>query len=422
MGRMLERFSIGVGDRFGHQCGAQLRALQIAEQAGVSITPVWNKSYREHSLIGTKPEMTRTAAEEAVRSSGWKGPYFVDADHVGLKNVDLFLEACDFFTIDVADSIGQHADEHSVEAFGRRWSGMKGKLNVPGVPESFDVTDVVLREIALKYLKAVQEAGEIYRHIASKKEEGSFVVEVSMDETMQPQSPLEMLFILSAIAEEKIPIQTIAPKFSGKFLKGIDYVGSVQQFATEFEADVHVVKYAIDQFGLPKNVKLSVHSGSDKFSLYPVIHSILEKTNAGVHLKTAGTTWLEELIGLAAAGGKGLAMAKAIYSQALARMEELTKPYATVVEIDKTKLPSADELTGWNSEQYCNALRHIPSNPHYNLHLRQMLHVAFKVAAELGPRYTEMLVKYEDVVASNVTENLYERHIVPLFLGGTRKK
>lgn len=417
MQRWLDRFSIGVGDRFGHQGEAQLRALQIAGQAGVTITPVWNKSYREHSLIGTKPEMARAAAEEAVQAAGWKGPFFVDADHVGLKNVDLFLDACDFFTIDVADSIGQRASDDSLDAFVRRWGRMNGKLSVPGVPESFVVTDDVLRAIATKYLKAIQEAGEIYRHIASKKEAGSIVVEVSMDETMQPQSPLEMIFILAAIADEKIPAQTIAPKFSGKFLKGIDYVGSVPQFATEFEADVHVVKYAIDQFGLPKTLKLSIHSGSDKFSLYPVIHSILQKTNAGVHLKTAGTTWLEEIIGLAAAGGKGLAMAKAIYTQALARMEELTKPYSTVIEIDKTKLPSADEVTGWNSEQYCNALRHIQSNPEYNLHLRQMLHIAFKVAAELGPRYTEMLVRYEGVVASNVTENLYERHIVPLFMG-----
>jgi hypothetical protein len=294
---------------------------------------------------------------------------------------------------------------------------MKGEVIVPGVAESYSVNDSVLANIAVKYLKAIKEAGEIYRHIALKKESESFIVEVSMDETMEPQSPLEMLFILAELSEEKIPIQTIAPKFSGKFLKGIDYVGSVEQFASEFEADVHVVKYAIEQFGLPASLKLSVHSGSDKFTLYPVIHTILEKTGAGVHLKTAGTTWLEEIIGLAAAGGKGLAMAKAIYAQALARMDELTKPYSTVIEIDKSKLPTADEVIGWNSEQYCNALRHIQTNPEYNRHLRQMLHVAFKVAGELGARYTEMLVQYEDVVASNVTENLYDRHIVPLFIG-----
>jgi hypothetical protein len=126
-----------------------------------------------------------------------------------------------------------------------------------------------------------------------------------MDETDIAQTPLELLIILAAAADEGIPLQTIAPKFSGRFNKGVDYAGDVSQFAREMEFDLAAIAHAVRQYGLPGNLKLSIHSGSDKFSVYPAIHSALKKCNAGVHLKTAGTTWLEEIIGLAEAGERG---------------------------------------------------------------------------------------------------------------------
>ena len=94
-----------------------------------------------------------------------------------------------------------------------------------------------------------------------------------MDETDRAQSPVELLIILAAIADEGIPVQTIAPKFSGRFNKGVDYVGDVAQFEREFALDIAAIAYAVKQFGLPANLKLSVHSGSDKFSIYPAIHA-----------------------------------------------------------------------------------------------------------------------------------------------------
>src|SRR3972149_11286007 len=103
----LEKYSIGVGDRFGMEGEAQVRALQEAEAMGVRVVPVWNKSNREHSIIGTNPQDARKEAEEAVQRCGWKHPYYVDADHIGLATVDRFLESSDFFTIDVADYIGK---------------------------------------------------------------------------------------------------------------------------------------------------------------------------------------------------------------------------------------------------------------------------------------------------------------------------
>jgi tagaturonate epimerase len=168
---------------------------------------------------------------------------------------------------------------------------------------------------------------------------------------------------------------------------------------------------------LPGELKLSLHSGSDKFSIYGVVHNAMTKMHAGLHLKTAGTTWLEEVIGLAEAGGDALALVKEIYAEAYALREELCAPYAAVVDIEAARLPRPQDAERWTAEQWIEALRHDPHSPAYNSSLRQLMHVGFKIAAKMGPRYTAMLERHEDVVAQNVTRNLFERHIRPVFLG-----
>jgi len=414
---VLEKYSIGIGDRFGHQGNAQLQAFLTAKNLGVDVVPVWNKSNREHIIIGTNPEDTRREADAAVKKMGWRGAYHVDADHIGLGNVDKFMAHADFFTLDVADFIGKAPADADLHAFEQTLVKYEGKLNIPGVQRDITVTEDSLRKIGAKYLYAVKEAAKTYQHIKKNKGEDKFIVEVSMDETDTPQTPVEMFFILAAIAQEGIPAQTIAPKFSGKFLKGIDYVGNPSAFAQEFEEDVLVIAHAVNVFNLQKNLKLSVHSGSDKFSLYPHIRQVLKKHKVGIHLKTAGTTWLEELIGLAAAGGDGLAIAKDVYAQAYTRMDELIKPYATVVEIDNLKLPQPSQVSSWTSQQFVSALQHDQKNPAFNIHLRQMLHIAFKIAAEMGTRFTSALDKYEASVSASVTGNILNRHLKPLFIG-----
>lgn len=414
---VLEKYSIGVGDRFGHQAAAQLQALISAQKKDIEIVPIWNKSNREHMLIGTKPENVRQRADEAVKSTGWKKSYYVDADHISMKTVDRFLPYSNFFTIDVADFIGIAPSSDALTAFTAAQSKFIGAYSIPGIAGSFAVTENFLVSIAKKYLAAVKEAATIYRYIRTIKGNNEFIVEVSMDETDKPQTPIELFFILAAVAQEKIPIQTIAPKFTGEFLKGIDYVGNVHEFAAEFENDLLVIAHAVQLFGLPTNLKLSVHSGSDKFSLYPVMHNALQKHNAGLHLKTAGTTWLEELIGLAEAGGEGLALAKEIYAQTYSRIDELSQPYATVVKIDRAQLPTSAEVSTWTSEQYTSALRHDQQCKSYNLHIRQLLHIGFKIAAEMGNRYITALENNAKVIGANVTTNILKRHIEPLFIG-----
>jgi tagaturonate epimerase len=412
----LERFSFGMGDRFAHQGEAQLKAVLKAKEQGVDITPVWNKSNREHKTIKTRPEDLRAEADAAVKALGWTGPYRVDADHITLATVDGFIESSDFFTLDVADFIGKVAPESEVNAFIARRKNYIGSLAIPGIDERFEITEAMLRDIAGKFLLAAIEAGKLYQHIGAAKGADNFIAEVSMDEVNDPQTSVELFFILSALADNGIKLQTIAPKFTGRFNKGVDYVGDLQQFAKEFEEDILVIKQAIKEFGLPDNLKLSVHSGSDKFSIYRPISQLIKKHNTGIHLKTAGTTWLEEMIGLAEAGNEALQLAKEIYANALGRFDELCGPYATVIDVQPNCLPSAEEVNTWSGEKFANTLRHNAHHSDFNPDFRQLLHVAYKVAGENSDRYYAALKKYKAIVATHVTENLYERHLVPLFL------
>jgi hypothetical protein len=358
----------------------------------------------------------RAAADDAVARLHWKKPYHCDADHINFDTVGNFLGSCDFYTIDVADWIAKPAAAADVDAFVAKHGELAGTLDIPGVAHAITTTKDFVARIAGKYLTAVKEAGRIYRKIESSNGKGNFVTEVSMDETDFPQTPVELLIILVAIADEGIPIQTIAPKFTGRFNKGVDYVGDVAKFSEEFSDDIAAIAFAVKNYGLPASLKLSVHSGSDKFSIYGPIKSALKKFDAGVHVKTAGTNWLEELIGLAEGNGAGLAIAKEIYAEAYAHEAELCKPYATVIDIDPSKLPTPDAVHQWTAEQYVAALRHDQSCKEFNPSLRQLLHVGFKIAAKMGNRYLNLLDEYRDDISRNVTANLFDRHIKPLFL------
>jgi tagaturonate epimerase len=139
---VIEKFTFGVGDRFAHQATAQLRAFEMLARDGVDVTPVWNKSNREHTFVGSKPQSVYDAAKAAIESSGWKKPWHVDADHIQLATVDPFIPCSDFFTIDVADSIGKPAAEAEVASFVDRHPELVGTLTLAGLSAPLHVTRV----------------------------------------------------------------------------------------------------------------------------------------------------------------------------------------------------------------------------------------------------------------------------------------
>jgi tagaturonate epimerase len=412
----LEKFSIGIGDRFGPECAAQLRALQKAAADGLTIAPVWNKSHREHMLARTMPEDARKAADEAVRECGWKNPYYVDADHIGLAIVDPFIPFSNFFTIEMADCIGKPASSRATASFVSEMARYKGSIAIPGMQKRLEITDSALAGFAQKYLFAIEEAGKVYRHIAEKKGPDGFVTEVSADEAQTAQTPAELFLILAAASMEGIPVQTIAPKFTGAFLKGVNYVGDPKQFDLQFREFLAIIRFAVDTFSLPRNLKLSIHTGSDKFALYPLMHRAIKEMDTGIHLKTAGTTWLEELAGIIGSGGAGLVLGKEVYLKSYERYDELCAPYLAVINIDKNRLPTPQQVNAWDSQEFLRCLKHDESCPEYDPNLRQLLHIGFKVAAEL-PDFYKMLRECRPAIEENVTTNIYKRHIRPLFLG-----
>jgi len=413
--KTLGKYSFGLGDRFGHQGSAQLKAIIDAESKGIEITPVWNKSNREHTIIGTVPADVRTEADYVTAKAGFKRPYFVDADHINLDNVEKFVDSSDFFTIDVASYIGKAAGKDETEEFLSSVKKYTGKVTLPGSSMTFKTPGTLIKQVADKYLFAAIKAWEIYRKIEKIKGHDNFVTEVSMDEVAHPQTPVELFFILKMLSAENIPLQTIAPKFSGRFNKGVDYAGDTDKFKAEFEADLLVIDYAIHEFGLPGNLKISIHSGSDKFAIYPVIGSLIKKYDKGIHVKTAGTTWLEEIIGLAESGGEGLDFAKEIYTGSLKKIADLTAPYSDVIDINVSSLPPADEVAKWSSHEFAEALEHNPENERYNSNMRQLVHVAYKLAADRKDRFYKLLESNEKVISKCVYENIYKKHICRLF-------
>lgn len=412
----IEKYSFGTGDRFGKEGLAQLKAIMEMNSLGVPVSPVWNKSNREHSIIGSLPADVRNEAIEAVKVAGYLGRYYIDADHINLDTVDKFIAASNFFTIDVAHYIGMKPQPEAVSDFTARYNKYIGNITIPGITKPFYVTGEFLEKLAENYLIALDEVRKIYERICHLKGPEHFVAEVSVDEAELVQGPMELFFILAELKHLGVKVQTIAPKFSGLFAKGVDYIGDTAMFAVEFEHDVAVLKFAVKELGLSESLKLSVHSGSDKFSIYQHIRNAIRKYDAGLHVKTAGTSWLEEVIGLAEAGTDGLEIAKEIYARSMERYDELTAPYATVLHIDKSKLPSVPEVNLWNSMQFVEALTHEKKCDHYNPAFRQLIHVGYKVAAEMGDRFLSALDSHRDIIAARVKDNLLEKHLKPLFL------
>eukprot|EP00727_Mastigamoeba_balamuthi_P007107 m51a1_g3016 putative l-arabinose isomerase (922) ;mRNA; r:856826-860111 len=415
--RPLPKYSFGLGDRTGLQGIALLRALDAAEALypSVPFCPVWNKSNRAHKTVGSTPDKARAAADAAVKQYGWKGPYFCDADHICMANVDPFIPHCDFFTIDVTSYIGKRESKpEDVAKFVADNAELAAQgISVRGIDRPLTMTRTELEHLTALYMPTSEAASDIYKHILAGREGKPFVVEVSMDEFPTPQTPAQIYFIMLAL--HGVPLQTFAPKFSGRFNKGVDYVGDAEQFGREFEEDALVLAHCAHEFGLPAGLKLSVHSGSDKFSIYPPIGRALLKTGLGLHIKTAGTTWLEEIIGLSLSGdAAAVEVVRDICLWAMKRVDELCGPYSNVIDIDHSRLPSEAELRKYTGQDFADAITHDPTNPKFNPSLRQMTHLGYKAVKEMGTRFYDAIERNRAIVEKCVTFNILERHLKPL--------
>jgi hypothetical protein len=291
------RTSAGFGDRLGLATPGHVQAARLFE----SIAPIFaQQSVRENARTGRTPQQVMDDATWGLFQEGWREPWGADADHLKTPaDVDAFVAAgYTFYTIDPGDHVDNEAHTASLEALKDKihalpWAELEDSpegLHERYLDRHFEVEDFILEfnqttlaRAAAKYGRAVAHTVRMYRHLAAQTD--SFELEVSVDETETPTSPEEHFYIARELERLGVKWVSLAPRYVGRFEKGVDYIGDLDEFETELARHAAIAR----AFG---PYKLSIHSGSDKFSIYPII---AELTKGLVHLKTAGTSYLEAL-------------------------------------------------------------------------------------------------------------------------------
>jgi len=392
--------SAGFGDRLGLATPGHARA---ACEAGIA--PIFaQQSVRENARTGRTPQQVLDDAMWGLFQEGWREPWGADADHLKTSaDVDDFVAAgYTLVTIDPGDHVDNAAHTASAAEVETRaqalpWDTLEDTaqdLERRYLGRSFDLGDIALtydREAlwraAAKYGRAVAHTVRMHRHLAGRMGENDFELEVSVDETETPTSPAEHLFIASELRRLGVRWVSLAPRFVGRFEKGVDYIGDQETFSAEFARHAAVAR-ALGPY------KLSLHSGSDKFSIYPIVARLAEGL---VHLKTAGTSYLEALRAVAQ-------MDAALFREilAFARERYQTDRATYHVSAQLADVPIPDALT---DTEFPGLLERFDA--------RQVLHVTFgSVLDRFGDRLLATLREHEGVYHKMLRAH-FRRHLAP---------
>ena len=374
--------SFGFGDRLGLATPGHIAAVK-----GTKFAPIFaQQSMRENTRTGRTPRQVMDDARRAVEAAGWEAPWGADADH--LKTVDdlsAFVNAgYTFYTVDPGEHVDNAADGDPLSVLqekvkGLNWDELSAIYLDSPVEHGFGVFDSesLLRAV-VKYGKAIQHAAEMYQHLAQLMDEFDF--EVSVDETDSPTTALEHYFIANELSRAGVRFTSLAPRFIGRFEKGVDYIGDLAALDVELARHAAVTAH----FG---TYKLSLHSGSDKFSVYPLI---VKHWGERVHVKTAGTSYLEALRSLATTEP---ALFRQILALGLERYPLDRASYHVSAQVEK--VPADLELPAY--------LDHFDA--------REVLHVTFGSAlAQYGSEIREALVRHSQVYTANLQRH-FARHL-----------
>ncbi|MEW6402938.1 MAG: tagaturonate epimerase family protein [Chloroflexota bacterium] len=374
--------SFGFGDRLGLATPGHIVAVK-----GTKFAPIFaQQSVRENARTGRTPQQVIDDAKRAVESARWDAPWGADADH--LKSVDdippFVAAGYTFFTVDPGEHVDNAADTDSLEILKQKvaafnWDELSA-LYLSGNGEQawgqFDAES--LSRAVAKYGRAIQHAAGMFRWLSEIKD--GFDFEISVDETNAPTTPLEHFFIASELARLGVRFTSLAPRFIGRFEKGVDYIGDINALDAGLAKHAAVTKH----FG---TYKLSLHSGSDKFSVYPLI---AKHWGERIHVKTAGTSYLEALRVLAKYEPD---LFLGIYSLGCERYETDRKTYH--VSAGLNLLPKTSDLPSLLED----------------FHAREVLHVTFGSAlGKFGTELKAALVKYEDAYCEGLRIH-FEKHL-----------
>jgi hypothetical protein len=394
----------GCGDRLGLATPGHVQAFR--QTSGV--VPVFaQQSIRENSRTGRSPGEVLDDAMWGVFQEGWREPWGADADHL---KTDDDLDSCvsagyTFFTFDPGDHVDATAHHAPLsELVAKReelpWQDLEtnpADLEASYLGRSFPLdggasltfTDETLWRAAGKYGHAIAHVARMYRRLISRARD--FDLEVSVDETETPTSPLEHYFIANELRRLQVRWVSLAPRYPGRFEKGVDYIGNLEEFEAELEVQATVAR-TLGPY------KLGIHSGSDKFSLYPIF---ARKAGGLVHLKTAGTSYLEALRAIA---GCEPGLFRDIYQVAFDRYAQDRASYH--VSADSSLAPPLPSLQDADLPGVLD-----------QFDAREMLHVTFGSAlAAYGPRLKASLHAHEDAYCAALVSH-FGRHLRPL-VGG----
>jgi hypothetical protein len=409
------RTSAGMGDRVGLATPGHVRAVRLAggktvvHGSSTGIAPIFaQQSIREMTRTGRTPQQVMDDATWGIFQEGWQGGFGADADHLKTPaDIDACLAAgYTFFTIDPGAYVNNRAETASPNQLRElaeslpgnlqpRLSGLLGKdFDIEELPVSF--SESVLLKAVVKYGRAIAHVASMYQHLVEAAAGRSFEVEVSVDETDLPTSPAEHLYIATELQRLGVKWVSLAPRYVGRFEKGVDYIGDLVAFETCLAGHAAIAR----QFG---PYKLSLHSGSDKFSIYP---AAMNQTRGLVHLKTAGTSYLEALRTIAALD---VDLFREIYEFARRHYETDKVSYHVSAELSRAPLPK--DVTDWLGllDQF---------------DAREILHVTFgsvltcKSAAGdwcFYDRFMDCLRSNPEAYASNL-EYYFTRHLTPFVL------
>jgi hypothetical protein len=388
--------SLGLGDRLGIATPAHARAVM-----GTGLAPYFcQQSIREMTRTGRTPRQVQATASLGAMEAGWRGGYGSDADHLKTpSDIDYCLDAgFTMFTFDPGDHVDDGADglsgpELPAHFDALPWEALEsspGDCRATYVRESvallegptLELGEEVLLRAAAKYGKAVAHVVSMYRYLLEKAGAGNFEMEVSVDETNSPTSVAEHYYVAAELRRLGLEWVSLAPRFVGRFEKGVDYIGDLEELRTALVGHAAVAR-TLGPY------KLSIHSGSDKFSVYPLA---AEAARGLVHVKTAGTSYLEALRTLAAGADRELF--REILDFAVARYEEDKKTYHVSADMGKALKPDAlgdDELA--------------PAMDQFDT--RQALHVTFGSVLNEKDEHGELRFKPRLMAALAANEELH---------------
>ena len=397
--------SFGFGDRLGLATPGHVRAVQQFR----GVAPIFaQQSVRENARTGRTPQQVLDDATWGAFQAGWRGPLGADADHLKTPEaMDAFISAgYTFYTIDPGDHVDDEAHTAAlavlqVKVDALPWRMLETSradleqryLNHPLDLGDFAITfdrDTLYRAAA-KYGRAIAHTARMYRYLVEQMGDEPFELEVSVDETETPTSPQEHTFIANALKRLGVRWVSLAPRYIGRFEKGVDYIGDLQQFEAELSKHAAIAR----AFG---PYKLSIHSGSDKFGIYPII---AEHTDGLVHVKTAGTSYLEALRAMAQVAPDFF---REILMLARERYETDRATYHVSAELDK--VPPSELL---DNADLADLLDQFDA--------RQVLHVTFgSVLDRFGDRLLSTLEAHEEIYARLLERHL-QRHLSPFAQG-----